>query len=232
VWRVTMLLKGANGLRASQMFEGLLNDHAPYLLDNKSLADRHLKKINLAAGCNAPGSGLPNAFDASAEFWFDDEHAAGLGLALLTQDKELMASEARYVATERTVAWMGEYLPKLQMDGVRLKLTVTGDVADGCSIPEALLYWSDVHPEVARTAREFWAYLRLYSQIHGRRVLGLPQYRPMAADVGFESAEDFVTAYSHEQYRSIVRPDEMKFSKPEDMFAFATMDQRTILERK
>jgi hypothetical protein len=72
----------------------------------------------------------------------------------------------------------------------------------------------------------------LYSQIHGRRVPGLPLYRPMAADVGFESAEDFVTAYSHEQYRSIVRPDEMKFSKPEDMFAFATMDQRTILERK
>jgi hypothetical protein len=54
----------------------------------------------------------------------------------------------------------------------------------------------------------------------------------MAADVGFESAEDFVTAYSHEQYRSIVRPDEMKFSKPGDMFAFATMDQRTILERR
>jgi hypothetical protein len=53
----------------------------------------------------------------------------------------------------------------------------------------------------------------------------------MAADVGFETAEDFVTAYSHPQYLSIVRPDEMKFSKPGDMFAFATVDQRTLLER-
>jgi hypothetical protein len=231
MWRVTMLLKGAAGLATPQVFEGLLNEHAPLLLANNALADRHLKKIGIAVACDAPGSGLPNMFDASAEFWFDDEHAAGLALALLTQDEELGASAARYVAKEKTVVWMGEYLPKLQMDGVKLKLTVTGDVADGCTIPEALQYWSDVHPVVARTARDFWAYLRLYAQIHGRRVPGLAQYRPMAADVGFENAEDFVVAYSHPQYLSIVRPDEIKFSKPVDMFAFATMDQRTILER-
>jgi hypothetical protein len=231
MWRVTMLLKAAAGLSAPRAFEGLLNEHAPHLLENDSLASPHLIKLDIAVACDAPGSGLPNMFDASAEFWFDDEHAAGLALALLTQDEELTASAACYVANEKTVAWMGEYLPKLQMQGVRLKLTVTGDVADGRTIPEALQYWSDVHPVVARTARDFWAYLRLYAQIHGRRVAGLAQYRPMAADVGFESAEDFVVAYSHPQYLSIVRPDEIKFSKPGDMFAFATMDQRTLLER-
>jgi hypothetical protein len=231
MWRVTMLLKGAKGLAAPQAFKGLLSEHAPLLLAHEGLTSRHLKKIGMAIACDAHGSGLPNMFDASAEFWFDDEHAAGLGLALLTQDEELLASAARYVAHEDTVAWMGEYLPKLQMDNVKLRLTVTGDVADGRSIPEALQYWSEVHPVVARTAREFWAYLRLYAQIHGRRVAGVSQYRPMAADVGFETAEDFVVAYSHPQYLSIVRPDEMKFSKPGDMFAFATVDHRTLLER-
>jgi hypothetical protein len=231
MWRVTMLLKGAKDLTASQVFDGLLNEHAPLLLANDALTGRHLRKFDVALACDAPGSGLPNMFDASAEFWFDDERAAGLGLALLTQDEELTRSAARYIATNKIVAWMGEYLPNLQMDGVKLKLTVTGDVADGCTVPEALQYWSAMHPVVARTARDFWAYLRLYAQIHGRRVPGLALYRPMAADVGFENAEDFVTAYSHPQYFSIVRPDEMKFSKPGDMFAFATMDQRTLLER-
>jgi hypothetical protein len=231
MWRVTMLLKGARGLAAPQVFDGLLKEHAPLLLAHDALSSRRLKKVRIAMACDAAGSGLPSMFDASAEFWFDDEHAAGLGLALLMQDEKLAASAARYVAHEDTVAWMGEYLPKLQIDGVKLKLTVTGDVADGLSISEALQYWSDVHPVVARTARDFWAYLRLYAQIHGRRVPGLAQYRPMAADVGFETAEDFVAAFSHPQYLSIVRPDEMKFSKPGDMFAFATVDQRTLLER-
>jgi hypothetical protein len=226
-----MFLKGVAGLARPQVFQGLLDDHAPRLLADNALTRQHLKRINLAVACDAKGSGLPNMYDASTEFWFDEEKAAGNALALLTQDEELIASAARYVATEKTVAWMGEYLPKLHIDGVKLKLTVTGDVADGYTIAEALRYWSDVHPMVARTAQEFWGYLRLYAQIHGRAVPGLNLYRPMAADVGFESAEDFVTAYSHQQYLSIVRPDEIKFSKPRDILAFATMDQRAVLER-
>src|ERR1700722_2783891 len=164
MWRVSMLLKGERGLAAPEVFEGLLNEHAPLLLANNSLAGRHLKKIDMAVACDPPGSGLPNMFDASAEFWFDDEYAAGRALTLLTQDEALNTSAARYVAAESTVVWMGEYLPKLQREGMKLKLTVTGDVADGCTIPEALRYWSEVHPVVARTAREFWAYLRLYAQ--------------------------------------------------------------------
>ena len=232
MWRVTMLSKGAVGLRAPQVFQGLLDDHAPRLLAHNPLTGRHLKRIDIAAGYTTAGSGLPNMFDVSTELWFDEEQAAGQALALLTQDEDLLASEARFVAADSTVAWMGEYLPKLQMEGVKLKLTVTGDVADGCGIAEALRYWSEVHPVVAGTAGKFWAYLRLYAQIHGRAVPGLQLYRPMAADVGFENAQDFVSAYSHEQYLSIVRPDEMKFSKPVDMFAFATMDQRTVMERR
>jgi hypothetical protein len=232
MWRVTSLLKGASGLGTAQVFQALQDDYASRLLTKEALEDRHLKKFTVAAACEAPGSGLPATFDANVELWFDDEAAAGRALKLLTQDEELAASSARYLASDRTVAWMGEYFPKLEMGGVKLKLTVTGDVADGISIPDALKYWSEVHPVVARTQREFWAYLRLYAQIHGRRVPGLPQYRPMAADVGFESAEDFVTAYSHEQYLTTVRSDEIKFSKPGDMHAFATMDQRTILERR
>jgi hypothetical protein len=231
MWRVTTLLKGAAGLGRPQVFHGLLEEYAPRLLANSALTRPHLKKIDIAVACSAAGSGLPEMFDASAELWFDDEQAAGRALAILTQDEELIACAARYVETEKTVVWMGEYLPKLQREGVKLKLTVTGDVADGCTVAEALQYWSDVHPVVARTAHAHWAYLRLYAQIHGRMVPGLSIYRPMAADVGFESAADFVSAYSHPQYLSIVRPDEMKFSKPGDMFAFATMDQRTVLER-
>src|SRR6202453_4711775 len=127
MWRVTMLLKGATGLAAPLVFDGLLKEHAPLLLAHAALSSRHVKRVVMAVACDARGSGLPNMFDASTEFWFDDEHAAGLALALLTQDEELTASAARYVANEKTVAWMGEYLPKLQMQGVRLKLIVTGD---------------------------------------------------------------------------------------------------------
>src|SRR5271170_4014085 len=107
MWRVTMLLKGARGLAAPQVFDGLLKEHAPLLLAHDALSSRHVKKIVMATACDAQGSGLPNMFDASTEFWFDDEHAAGLGLALLTQDAELGASAARYVAREDSVIWMG-----------------------------------------------------------------------------------------------------------------------------
>src|ERR1700760_1966813 len=146
MWRVTMFFKGATDLTAAQVFEGLLNEHAPLLLANDSLTGRHLRKIVIAAASDPAGSGLPDTFDASGEFWFDDEKAAGSGLALLTRDEELTRSAARYVATDQTVAWMGEYVPNLQQDGVNFKVTVSGDVADGRSVSDALQYWGDVHP--------------------------------------------------------------------------------------
>jgi EthD domain len=232
MWRITRLLKKTDGLTAADAFNGLLNEHAPRLMAAPMLIGRHLKKIDFAIGCNAPASGLPSSFDLNQEFWFDDEQAAGRALALLTQDADLLASEGRYAHAAGTVTWMGEYRPNLQLPGVKLKLTATGDIADGISEAEALRYWADMHPRVARTAEQFWSYLRLYAQIHGRHVPGLTLYRPMAAEVGFEGIEDFVAAFSHAQYASIVRPDENKFSKPGDMYAFATMDQRAVFQRK
>jgi hypothetical protein len=68
VWRVTMLLKGARGLGASQMFEGLLNDHAPYLINNKSLAGRHLKKSTLQSPVTRPAAVCPTRLTPALNF--------------------------------------------------------------------------------------------------------------------------------------------------------------------
>jgi hypothetical protein len=231
MWRVTVLAKAAAGLDAAQAFRGLLEDYAPSLLADPVLGGQHLRKLAVAVACAPTDSGLPQTFDVGTELWFDEEAAAARALLHLSQNEELKGGADRYFAAEETLAWMGEYFPNLELDGVKLKVTVTGDVADGIGIPEALQYWRDVHPVVARTAKDFWAHLRLYAQVHGRRVPGVATYRPMAADIGFANAGDFAAAFSHPQYLSIVRPDEIKFSKPGNMFAFASLDRRTLLDR-
>jgi hypothetical protein len=232
MWRVTQLLTRAPTLSRDEMMRGLADEHMPRLLQQAALRSPHLERAILCAAYEAPGSNIPVMFDASMELWFDSEDAAGQALAFLTTlDPVLTASAARFVSSEKCVAWMGEYFERLKRDRVRLRLIVSGDIADGCTVEDALRYWADVHPVVAQTAPAFWAYLQLYAQVHGRRVPGVNAYRPMAADVGFASVEDFVSAYAHEQYLSIVRPDEIKFSKPGDMLAFATTDQRTVFAR-
>jgi hypothetical protein len=201
------------------------------LVSHLSLARPYLRQIMISCATEAPGSGLPDTFDASAELYFDNEEAAGQTLAVLTQDKQLVSTLARYCDVASMVAWMGEHIVKLELPDANIRLTVTGDVADGRTVEDALKYWADVHPVVAQRARDFWRYLRLYAQIHGRRAQGTNLYRPMAAEVGFESVADLITAYSHPQYLSIVRPDEMKFAKAGEMFAFATANRQTVLNR-
>jgi hypothetical protein len=231
MWRITMLMKAAPGIGRQRAFQGLLDDYARLLVSQLSLARPELRRIVISCASETPGSGLPDMFDASAELYFDAEAAAGQTLAVLTQDKQLLAALARHCDAASMVAWMGEYIVNLDLPGANIRLTVTGDIADGLTVEEALKYWANVHPVVARTAREFFSYLRLYAQIHGRHAQGTNLYRAMAAEVGVESLADLITAYSHPQYMSIVRPDEMKFSKPGEMFAFATANRKTVLDR-
>ena len=231
MWRITMLMKAAPGIGRQRAFQGMLDDYTRLLVSHLSLARPYLRRIVISCAAETPGSGLPDVFDASAEFYLDDEAAAGETLVVLTEDKQLVAAVSRYCDWSSMVAWMGEYIVKLQLQEANIRLTVTGDIADGCTVEQALEYWSNVHPVVAQKARRFWNYLRLYAQIHGRKVPGTQLYRPMAAEVGFEDLDDLITAYSHEQYLSIVRPDEMKFSKPGEMYAIATVDRRMVLNR-
>jgi hypothetical protein len=226
-----MLMKAVPEVGRERAFQGLLDDYTKQLVSHLSLARPYLRRIVISCATETLGSGLPDMFDASAEFYFDNEAAAGQTLVVLTEDPQLIGVLAHYCDAASMVAWMGEYIVNLDLPGANIRLTVTGDIADGLAVEDALEYWAKMHPVVARRAREFWSYLRLYAQIHGRRAQGTRLYRPMAAEVGVESLEDLITAYSHPQYLSIVRPDEMKFSKPGEMFAFATSNRKTVLNR-
>jgi len=232
VWRITMLLQAAQGLDREEAFQGLLARYAKVLQSRLAQSRPQLRQIVVSCASPTPGSGLPEQFDAGVELYFDEEGAAGQTLATLTQDREWLAELARWCDVGSMVAWMGECLVKLDLPGANIRMTVTGDIADGWTVADALRYWHDQHPVVARSAAQFWRYVRRYVQIHGRHSPATPLYRPMAAEMGFESLQDLITAYSHPQYLAIVRPDEMKFAKAgELMIAFATTRRQVVLER-
>jgi hypothetical protein len=57
------------------------------------------------------------------------------------------------------------------------------------------------------------------------------RFVPMCAEMGFVEQQDFVRNYSCEQYRTIVRPDEEKFSRPGEMLAFVSFATHTLVDR-
>ena len=172
-------------------------------------------------------TGWPDDYDAVMEFWFNETNDAATMLNRWSGAANRRAL-ADWIEWDASPAWVGEVKPKLDLPGAHVKLLVAGYLADGWSEAAAQQYWSDVHPVVAQGQAIFWSLLRRYVQIHGHPIKGVASYMPMAADIGAASFEDLDRAFSHEQYLTVIRDDEARFAKPQDMLAMAS-DREIIL---
>ena len=183
---------------------------------------------------------FPPLFDALIELWFASASAAEAVMARLGTDATVCAAADSVVDRARSVVWLAQVFPiKPEQGRSRVKFLAGGDAAEGWEVADAQAYWRDVHPVVAQTAPSVWQPLTRYVQFHGTSVpggalsdvLGTWRQVPMCAEMGFADAGDFLTNYSNEEYRTIVRPDEEKFSRPGEALAFVSGEERVLLAR-
>ncbi len=184
---------------------------------------------------------FPPLFDALFQFWFVDADSAMAVMASIEENPGVRAAAETVVDGARSTLWLAQVFPIKREEGrSRVKFLAGGDVAEGWSVAEAQRYWREVHPVVARTAPTVWEPLTRYVQFHGspcpagERAGPLGRWRqvPLCAEMGFADERDFITNYSNDEYRSIVRPDEEKFSRPGEMLAFVSGEERVVVARR
>src|SRR5690606_40680054 len=56
--------------------------------------------------------------------------------------------------------------------------------------------------------------------------LAVARFVPMCSDMGLETQQSFIDAYTSESYLRIIRPDEEKFSRPGEMLAFVSGEEQ------
>jgi hypothetical protein len=234
MWRLLALTARNPDIARSDFAPALLHTLAPAIAAAPA-AGKGLERlvIKLAPGevSAAVAEIFPARFDALLEFWFADGAAAVTTLNGLSRDSRVLASAAHLLQADRGVAWLAEvFAKKLELGRTRIKFLAGGQQAEGWTVARAQAYWSEVHPQVAQTAPLVWEPLTRYTQFHGREAPGLdigtwlavPRFVPMCAEMGFAQERDFLSTYTNEQYLSIVRPDEEKFSRPGEMLSFVS----------
>lgn len=181
---------------------------------------------------------FPPLFDALLEFWFAEPESALPLLDRIEADPSVRSAAMTTIDAERSVVWLAQVFPiKPEQGRSRVKFLAGGDAAEGWEVEDAQRYWRDVHPQVARTAPTVWEPLTRYVQFHGAPVaerigvLGRWRRVPMCAEMGFAAEGDFITNYSNAEYRTIIRPDEEKFSRPGEMLAFVSGEEHVLLQR-
>src|SRR3546814_4597975 len=121
--------------------------------------------------------------------------------------------------------------------GTGIKFLAGGDVAEGWTVEDAQRYWHDKHPVLARTVPEMWERLTRYTQFHGHKVSGLElgnwlavaRFVPMCSDMGLETQQSFIDAYTSEPYLRIIRPAEEKFPRQGERSAEHTSDIQSLM---
>lgn len=243
MWRMTAFLKRSASIDRDTFLSHLKDVWAPAIASQPGHKDV-LKKLFINLPMDLTGTALeevfPPHFDALIELYYDDFDSARQGLDGLSQP----APNARlgaFVDQGASSAFLGDVRPKKPENGAAtgVRMTVAGQVVDGMAVEDAQRYWNDVHPVVAQRAPETWNRLTLYTQVHGRKISGeglaqwlCPyQFFPMCADMGATSIDELLMAYGNDQYMAIVRPDEQKFGKPEEMLTFVTDRKVAVLDQ-
>lgn len=239
MYRITGFLKRNSAIGSSEFIDFLKSTWGDSVLHAKSLSGR-LNEINIYLPLDFSGTTLedffPPCFDAMIELMFAELDDAVITTEQLNPVNGLPIL-SDYLDQADSAAWLGEVLPKKpdEFGKTRVRMTVAGHVIDGMPEEDAQKYWSEVHPVVAQTAPLTWDRLTFYRQVHGRRTpimesqSWIPyRYFPMCADLGATSVEELLAAYDNEEYLTIVRPDEKKFSKPEEMLTFITREKITL----
>jgi hypothetical protein len=243
MWRLTILL-GRDAAVASEAFmPRLLEAFVPAVLG--AIGD-DLRLRRLIANIRpddlepAVAAMFPPRFDGLLELWFETQADAEAVSRLLAGSDACRAAAQGLIDGANGIAWLAEVFPiKAEIGVTRIKFMAGGDVALGWAVDAAQRYWRDVHPGVAQTVPSVWARLARYVQFHGRDApdlavgdwLARVRFVPMCADMGFARAEDFLLTYGSADYLRVIRPDEEKFSRPGEMLAFVSGDERDLLGR-
>ena len=235
MFRLTAFLKRADTIGRDAFLDHLVDIWGPAV----AAGQKGLKKLLINLPLDLSGTALadvfPPRFDALVELHYPDQDSALREIARFAHAPD----EARldgWIDPADSAVFLGEVRPKKPdpWGDTGVRMSVAGHVVDGMAVEDAQRYWNDVHPVVAQRAPETWNRLTLYTQVHGRDMggkglaawLGPHRPFPMCADMGAVSIDELLAAYGNEQYMAIVRPDEQKFSKPEEMLTFIT--DRTI----
>lgn len=243
MWRITAFLKRSANIDREPFLSHLKDVWAP-AITSQAGHKNVLKKLFINLPMDLTGTALeevfPPHFDALIELYYDDYDSALQGLSSLSQPVANARLDS-WVDQSASSAFLGDVRPKKPEDraATGVRMTVAGQVVDGMTVEDAQHYWNDVHPVVAQRAPDTWSRLTLYTQVHGRKISGeglaewlCPyQFFPMCADMGATSIDEMLIAYGNDQYMSIVRPDEQKFSKPAEMLTFVTDRKVTVLDR-
>tara|TARA_E500000305_G_C4019599_1_gene237846 strand:- start:1184 stop:1900 length:717 start_codon:yes stop_codon:yes gene_type:complete len=231
MWRITSFYKRQGSLNRASAVESWLPNFFYPATDAMKAVGTCRAIANLPF--DTPIEGLPDNFDAVAEFWFDDLDQARDGLINL---REIQAGQAWQELSDPAspAPWIGELRPVLDAGPLGIKVIRAGRPAKGVDARDALAYWRDHHASVAKTATQFWALLRRYTQVPAVDPENAEAY-PLQADVGAASVEDMKAAFAHPEYFSIVQPDERKFSLAGKLVAerlyFASSRELIALDR-
>jgi hypothetical protein len=240
MWRVTALTVRKSGLSIEAFRTQLLESVAP-AITKAAHEDPSLRRFIVTL---PPANLDPEVakvfvvrFDGLLEFWFDSSQDAVAVMNAISRDARVLERAAETFDGAGGVAWLAEVFPKKPETGrTQIKFLAGGDVAEGWTVADAQKYWSEVHPVIAQTAPKVWGPLTRYVQFHGRPITGLDigqwlavaRFVPMCADMGFNQPREFLANYTNDQYLSIVRPDEEKFSRPGEMLAFVGEERAFI----
>lgn len=243
MWRLTILLVRDAAVVAETFTPRLLEAFVPALQDAIG-GDPRLRRLiaNIRPDDLEPAVAamFPPRFDGLLELWFETQADAAAVSRLLAGSDACRAAAQGLIDGASGVAWLAEVFPiKAEIGVTRIKFMAGGDVAPGWAVDAAQRYWRDVHPVVAQTVPSVWSRLARYVQFHGcdapELAVGdwLAQLRfvPLCADMGFARAEDFLLTYTSDDYLRVVRPDEEKFSRPGEMLAFVSGEERDLLGR-
>lgn len=242
LWRVAALLHRRPGISEEDFAAGLSDELAPAMMAavEKPAGPFRLVIDHRPSSLDPKVDGLfPPLFDGLIGLWFESVDDAIATMRAMDASADVRRIAGELIDAERSTVWLAEVFPiKREEGGSHIKFLAGGDAAEGWDMIEAQRYWRDVHPVVAQTAPTVWGPLTRYVQFHGRSVppalagqhwLGRWKLVPLCAEMGFADGADFVTNYSNEEYRTIVRPDEEKFSRPGEMLAFVTGEQREFV---
>lgn len=239
MWRVAILLRKRSDVPRETFERKWLGSIAPAIAAAAGRDPRTMRAIvNVAPASisDALRNVFPPAFDGLLELWFDNPHTACAVLTSLRDDAVLAKLAAPMIDGAGGVAWLAQAFPTKPELGTTVKFLAGGDIAEGISLEDAQTYYREQHPRVARTAPQVWEPLTRYTQFHGQPQpmittipwLAVGRFVPMCSDMGFAEIDDFLRVYGSEQYARIVRPDEVKFSRPGEMLSFISAEERLL----
>lgn len=242
MWRATALLRKRSDIPGASFQKAWLGTIAPALAAAASRDGQTIRAIvNVAPESISDDlrDVFPPAFDGLFELWFEKAAAAVAALGMLRSNSSLRDLAMPMIDGPAGVVWLAQAFPIKPESGSAVKFLAGGDVAEGVPLDVAQAYYRDEHPRVARTAPQVWKPLTRYTQFHGKPAPVVPdidwlaagRFVPMCSDMGFAETGDFLKVYGSEEYARIVRPDEERFSRPGEMLAFISAEERVLFDR-